>query len=216
MRSDAPTPRRHIGGRFAGVVAVMAAAGIAFTGVATASSSSSFPDCPVLSEGDSGSCVSMLQAELNTVLDAYSLDVDGRFGEATRIAVLDYQGRHHLGADGLVGEETASRLRQEYDATVAPAVPDLTPEEACAAIGQITGPDGGCVPDGVIGGGRSPWDCVQDLFGKDLIKKAIEVRSEESARKAAEYIPKSAFKEALKKAGAAGKAFKCGWWDLPD
>lgn len=70
-----------------------------------------FSGCPVLSEGNSeGRCVEELQAALNEANATYDLDEDGYFGEQTRIAVLDFQGRNGFGADGIVGQEVTSAL----------------------------------------------------------------------------------------------------------
>jgi peptidoglycan hydrolase-like protein with peptidoglycan-binding domain len=58
-------------------------------------------------------CVMELQKDLNAVNDGYHLDPDGEFGADTRIAVLDFQGRNHLGADGNVGAATADELSRQ-------------------------------------------------------------------------------------------------------
>lgn len=74
----------------------------------------SFAGCPVLLEDrSSGSCVRKLQRYLNAVNDEYDLAVTGRFGRDTRIAVLDFQGRNGLDADGNVGDDTARELRRQ-------------------------------------------------------------------------------------------------------
>lgn len=41
----------------------------------------------------------------------YQLSVDGRFGPATRAAVVDFQRRHGLEADGLIGVKTYAKLK---------------------------------------------------------------------------------------------------------
>jgi hypothetical protein len=69
-----------------------------------------FPGCPKLSEGDESDCVEQMQKALNAVNSAYNLRPDGKFGPDTRIAVLDFQGRNHLGADGVIGTITADEL----------------------------------------------------------------------------------------------------------
>jgi peptidoglycan hydrolase-like protein with peptidoglycan-binding domain len=104
------------------LAAILAAcATVVFAGVASAQEEPrSFPGCPVLVEGSTGPCVEKLQRELNAVLPAYGLDVDSEFGAGTRIAVLDFQGRHLLGADGQVGAQTADALQAEYDALPPP------------------------------------------------------------------------------------------------
>lgn len=52
--------------------------------------------------------VKALQQILNTL--GYKLDTDGIFGDGTRRAVLDYQSKHGLTADGIVGSATWSSL----------------------------------------------------------------------------------------------------------
>jgi small ligand-binding sensory domain FIST len=46
-------------------------------------------------------------------MTGYHLDADGEFEADTRIAVLDFQGRNHLGADGNVGAVTADELSRQ-------------------------------------------------------------------------------------------------------
>lgn len=58
--------------------------------------------------GSRGSDVADLQKRLNA--EGYRLDVDGAFGAATAAAVRDYQTRHGLGVDGIVGPRTRAAL----------------------------------------------------------------------------------------------------------
>jgi peptidoglycan hydrolase-like protein with peptidoglycan-binding domain len=81
----------------------------------------SFPDCPLLLEGQQSDCVVKLQHYLNAVNSAYGLPEDGSFGPGTRIAVLDFQGRNHLPADGNVGGATADALTEQAGAISPPA-----------------------------------------------------------------------------------------------
>lgn len=75
---------------------------------------SSFPGCPLLVEAAStGPCVERLQRSLNEVNADYDLPVTGFFGRSTRVAVLDFQGRNGLGADGNVGSDTARALARQ-------------------------------------------------------------------------------------------------------
>src|SRR6476469_7191817 len=100
----------------------------ASAGVASASEERSFPDCPLLLEDkSSGPCVEKLQEELNAVNPEYGLVVTKRFDAPTRIAVLDFQGRNHLDADGNVGSATADELQRQFDAVSAADVPVQTP-----------------------------------------------------------------------------------------
>jgi len=73
----------------------------------------SYPDCPLLVEGDSGDCVARLQHDLNMVNTYYNLPQTGFFGVLTRTAVLDFQGRNGLDADGNVGGETTDVLADQ-------------------------------------------------------------------------------------------------------
>ncbi len=64
---------------------------------------------PTLHPGDRNDAVVDLQNEL---IDAgYRLLVDGHYGDHTREAVLDFQTRHRLTADGVVGARTWAALR---------------------------------------------------------------------------------------------------------
>lgn len=58
--------------------------------------------------GSSGSDVAALQKKLNE--NGYDLQVDGRFGSATRSAVKDYQKQQGLTVDGIVGSATWGSL----------------------------------------------------------------------------------------------------------
>jgi peptidoglycan hydrolase-like protein with peptidoglycan-binding domain len=109
------------------------------TSPAEAAEDGSFDGCPVLIEGRStGECVAKLQTELNAVNPAYGLTPDGTFGPGTRIAVLDFQGRNGLGADGTVGRSTAQKLQQQFDAipVVDSPKPSPTPAPACPDASQ--------------------------------------------------------------------------------
>ena len=64
---------------------------------------------PVLRQGDEGDAVIALQNEL--IEAGYQLLVDGKFGQHTREAVVAFQGRHGLTADGVVGARTWGFLR---------------------------------------------------------------------------------------------------------
>lgn len=64
---------------------------------------------PVLRQGDKGQAVKNVQAAL--VKDGYHLKVDGDFGPATKKAVIAFQRKHRLTADGVVGPKTWAALR---------------------------------------------------------------------------------------------------------
>ncbi|MEJ2866440.1 peptidoglycan-binding domain-containing protein [Actinomycetospora sp. OC33-EN08] len=81
----------------------------------------SYPGCPLLLEGQRHECVARLQRDLTAEHPEYDLPGTTLFGPATRTAVLDFQGRHDLPADGNVGAETADLLA------------DLVPEETTSS-----------------------------------------------------------------------------------
>ena len=60
---------------------------------------------PVLRAGMSGQDVKDLQSRLYT-LGYYTAEIDGQYGAATKEAVIAFQRRNGLGADGIVGSET--------------------------------------------------------------------------------------------------------------
>ena len=63
---------------------------------------------PVLQRTDSGAAVALLQERLNK--NSAKLVVDGIFGRGTHEAVLKFQSRHSLVADGIVGPVTWETL----------------------------------------------------------------------------------------------------------
>lgn len=64
---------------------------------------------PTLRRGSQGEAVEELQALLNAKY-GYDLEVDGNFGNATEAAVKDFQKKHGLTADGVVGKKTWAAL----------------------------------------------------------------------------------------------------------
>ena len=60
---------------------------------------------PPLHNGSQGEKVRMLQERLKA-LGYYTDEVDGQFGPGTREAVVTFQQKNGLDADGLAGEET--------------------------------------------------------------------------------------------------------------
>src|SRR4051812_14567960 len=99
--------------KMASALATLTVLGTLNLGMGTAvadSGGSSFPDCPQLDETDTGPCVKRLQDMLTRVHPEYNLPGTETFGPATRIALLDFQGRNRLGADGRFGPVTAAEL----------------------------------------------------------------------------------------------------------
>jgi len=64
---------------------------------------------PMLSKGSKGSVVRELQTLLNEI-DNAGLSVDGDFGNKTQIAVKNFQEKHSLSVDGIVGKKTWAKL----------------------------------------------------------------------------------------------------------
>ena len=58
-----------------------------------------------------GNAIKWIQWELNR--HGYSLVEDGIFGNKTYNAVIDFQGKHHLTQDGIVGILTRTALKEE-------------------------------------------------------------------------------------------------------
>lgn len=89
----------------------------------------SYPGCPLLHEGQTDDCVQRLQNDLNSVNSAYHLPGTRFFGAATRIALLDFQGRNHLGADGVFGPQAADLLASKAAGAGAPPTPGPSGEK---------------------------------------------------------------------------------------
>jgi peptidoglycan hydrolase-like protein with peptidoglycan-binding domain len=68
------------------------------------------PD-PVLRKGDQGADVMILQNEL--IEAGFKVFADGDFGDNTQEAVMAFQTRHGLNADGVVGTQTWGVLRAD-------------------------------------------------------------------------------------------------------
>src|SRR4030081_2070786 len=83
----------------------------AASGNEAATTGQTTPSDPILLHfGDSGNGVAALQKQLNKVVPHTHLDVDGRFGDKTKIAVLAFQHARKLPADGRVDAQTWSAL----------------------------------------------------------------------------------------------------------
>ena len=84
---------------------------------------------PVLRTGMTGQSVKDLQSRLYT-LGYYSGEIDGQFGPGTKEAVLSFQRRNGLGADGIVGAETKEKL---FSAEAKPWAPEAATETPAPA-----------------------------------------------------------------------------------
>lgn len=65
---------------------------------------------PVLHRGSVGEAVGDLQDHLHAL--GYPLAIDGDFGPATELAVMEFQAAHRLKADGIVGKKTWTALEK--------------------------------------------------------------------------------------------------------
>jgi hypothetical protein len=87
-------------------------------------STESTADCPTLGEdvlrrgdGIPDPCESVRVAQDYLTTLGYPLEIDGRFGEATEVAVQEFQLDHELTPDGLVGPDTWHRIIDQMGAT---------------------------------------------------------------------------------------------------
>lgn len=83
---------------------------------------------PTLRRGNQGDEVADLQMLLNSKY-GYDLEVDGNFGKATESAVKDFQKKHGLTADGVVGPKTWKALGVKAEAPE--PVPEDQPPTIC-------------------------------------------------------------------------------------
>jgi peptidoglycan hydrolase-like protein with peptidoglycan-binding domain len=129
------------------LLAVAVSAGVALTSTASAQPATSvaelslasrspgtnLPAWPVLSQNRVPNALSVVKS-LQYLLNAHGahLVVDGFFGSQTDAAVREFQGSHGLVVDGVVGEQTWSRLIVTVDGT-----PDSPP---LLAVDGVFGP----------------------------------------------------------------------------
>src|SRR5262249_53244339 len=84
---------------------------------------------PTLREGDKGSAVHILQVMLDQA--GATLAHDSAFGPATKQAVLSFQQKHGLAADGVVGAKTWAALDKAVaQAQKKPQSPPVAPKPA--------------------------------------------------------------------------------------
>ena len=151
------------------VAGVALAAGTANAATAPAPIKLTSSQCPAdISYGQHSGCVTELQQLLNK--DGARLAVDGDFGPATLAAVKNYQSRHGLSVDGIVGPLTKASL--EGGGSTPPPPPTGGGRSEIVAFAKAIeaghaerGWGGGRVPYGWAGGhaaspGPSPADCA--------------------------------------------------------
>ena len=81
---------------------------------------------PVLRTGMTGQNVKDVQSRLYT-LGYYQAEIDGQYGAATKEAVIAFQRRNGLDADGIVGAETRAVLFSAGAKPAAAEVPEAVP-----------------------------------------------------------------------------------------
>lgn len=199
------------------VGSLAAAIALVSTGTAVAAPADvpALVDCGLILENQSGQCVSMLQNALNAEHPEYSLSPDGAFGPATRIAVLDFQGRHHLPADGNAGPVTLTELSSLTSSVPTPQPGEpvtVTDSDVCGAALLVPDNAGGCreLDSGsAVGAGKPVGQCLYEQYEKllkDIAGKKKGIGGEAIA------IGKGGLKRLI----APAQAVKCVWWDLPD
>ncbi len=115
----------------------------------------------LLGLGATGNDVKELQQALNFQLASgkESLTVDGKFGPATRRAVLAFQRRAGLAADGIVGERTRGKLFTTFTTTITldpcPPVAKTPKPPVPSASKPVPTPSGPSAPSGGSSGGSS-------------------------------------------------------------
>lgn len=87
----------------------------------------------ILKMGSNGSAVKTLQKNLNTLIKA-KLTVDGEFGTATYNAVIKFQTKYKLTADGVVGENT----RKKINALLKKKSNSTTVNSTKSVVGEVT------------------------------------------------------------------------------
>ena len=94
------------------IKALYEAAGIDAAGSASSSSSSSSGETALLRYGSQNEAVRQLQQDLTT-LGYYTGTVSGHFGSRTEAAVMDFQRKNGLTADGVVGAKTLAKIEEK-------------------------------------------------------------------------------------------------------
>jgi putative chitinase len=106
-RDDLVTITRRINGGLNGIEsrrAYLAKAKRALSPIEAAG----IPGSVVLHLGSEGDAVTALQTKLRAA--GYPVTVNGEYGEATELAVMHFQAKNNLAADGIAGQDTLSAL----------------------------------------------------------------------------------------------------------
>jgi hypothetical protein len=119
-REALATKRRFSGFTAALAVVLVTVVGIQYHSVGAAQTTNPYagscsnPAGTQLSYGSSGGCVSYAQWDLDHPVNAGAanpaVSIDGKFGSATKTAVINYQNARKLSADGVIGSNTWAQL----------------------------------------------------------------------------------------------------------
>jgi putative chitinase len=111
-RDDIVTITRRINGGLNGIEsrrAYLAKVKRALSHVEAAGMTGSDPTAPsALRLGSEGDAVTTLQTKLRAA--GYPVTIDGEYGEATELAVMHFQAKNNLAADGIAGPDTLNAL----------------------------------------------------------------------------------------------------------
>jgi hypothetical protein len=124
-------------------------------------------------EGDNGSAVKALQAQLNAKRGA-GLTVDGDFGPATASAVRTFQSHAGLGVDGIVGPATWKNLLWHYEkvdfgpGTMCAQSPDGNANAHWATAGAVAQLEAAAAAFAATGNGKLPVGDAGFEHGGDI------------------------------------------------
>jgi hypothetical protein len=113
-------------------VAAVSASAATTTTTTTTVVASAYTYSGVMKAGSKGPGVSTLQAALNSV-QTLQVVVDGKFGPATKAAVMSFQMSHGLVADGVVGPKTGAALTSATVAVI--TIPSNFPAGCTSNVG---------------------------------------------------------------------------------
>ncbi len=93
----------------------------------------------MLRVGSTGNAVKQLQGNLNTVMKS-GLAVDGQFGTATQAALIAFQKKYGLQADGIYGPASAAMMKAALAGKTAPVKPQPKPPTGTLVVDGVFGP----------------------------------------------------------------------------
>lgn len=134
--------------------------------------------CPTLTQGYHGGCINELQIELNEDIGT-TLAIDGYFGPDTYNAVVAFQQKAGVPADGMVGLLTKAALDVLNSvATPGPGAP-LSPNQAQQLVYCLASTASTCVPP-IHGddGGIDTIGKARDLYKQQLMGEEFPMPGE--------------------------------------